>query len=70
MGIFIICAFVLGAIITYLILAPKLKETKEKNIDIDNYNQQLREENIKLLTNNKEINEALQAVNNLVVQKE
>lgn len=66
----IIIAFVIGIIVAYSLCKPKMKVVEKQNTAIADSNKQLEEEHIKLLTDNKEIYNALKEIENLVVKKQ
>lgn len=68
--ILIIVGLVLGLVIMYFACKPKMAITEKANTEIAEQNQLLSEENIRLLTDNREIHRTIDEVKKLVVQKQ
>lgn len=68
--IYFIAGIVIAVTICCLIFIPKVKRQVEKNTSVEEINRQLQEDQIKLLTDNKQIDKTIQELNQLIIQKQ
>ena len=68
--ILLFLGLIIGIVCCYLALKPRIESTATYNEEVEKINNELFEQNRKLLTDNKEIDDALAHIRSLVVQEE
>ena len=68
--ILLLLGIIIGGVCCYVALKPRIESTKAYNEEVEKINNELFEKNCKLLTDNKEIDDALAHIRSLVVQEE
>jgi uncharacterized membrane protein YgaE (UPF0421/DUF939 family) len=65
--ILLLLGIIIGGVCCYVALKPRIESTKAYNEEVEKINNELFEKNCKLLTDNKEIDDALAHIRNLVI---